>query len=317
MKSKLITRIKLTIGTLALAGFTMTAVAQKEDVQAAPVWASAVKVDGKSAEWQALQATNKATKLMYTLANDDKNLYLVIQSNDAQTNNKIMLGGISLAINTDNKKKLKDAYVVTYPLVTRTRGQQGRGQGQPGGGGFGGQGGQGGRGGFGGPGGPQMSQAQRDSATLARHKTELAGVKEIKVLGFKNITDSVISIYNEYGVKASASFDEAGLFTYELSIPLESMGLKPDSKEFSYNVRVNGLNLGGFGGNGFGGGNNGGNRGGGGFGGGGGGFGGGGGGGFGGGNRPGGGGGGGGGNDDRQAMFTPTDFWAKYTLAKK
>jgi hypothetical protein len=295
MKTTKMNRIKIAaFGILLSAAFNASA--QKlADVQAGSVWAGApVKVDGNAADWASgLKAANKSTHLSYTMANDEKYLYLLIQSNDQQTNGKIMLGGITLVVNTDNKKKDKDAFAVTYPLVIRQRGQRGGGgavTARANGGGFGG----GGR--------EAMTQAQRDSMQLAARKAQLEASKEIGVTGFKDITDSIISIYNEYGVKASAVFDNDNNFVYELAVPLASLGLSVDKpKEFSYQVKVNGLVMGGGGG-----GQRGGGGGFGGFGGGGGGF--------GGGQR---GGGGGGRGNDMMAMSSPTDFWGKYTLAAK
>ena len=259
--------------------------AQKvQNVQESSIWATTpVKVDGKLNE-ETFEPSNKSTLLSYTMSNDDKNLYLVMKSDDNTNNNKIMMGGITLSINTDGKKKEKDGFAVTYPVLVRQQGQRGGGQRQ------GGQ-----QGGF----GQRMQGGSSDSAALVRRKQQLAAVKEIKVAGFKDITDSLISIYNEYEIVAVAKFDDQGAYIYELAIPLKLLGLTTSSKEFAYNIRVNGLQL-GFGG-GFGGGGQDG-----GFGGGQGG------GGFGGGQR----GGGGRGGFDPSA-FLPTDFWGKYTLAKK
>lgn len=160
---------------------------------------------------------------------------------------------------------------------------------------------------------------------MAGMRNVLSGAKELHIRGFKDIPDSVLSIYNEYSIKAAVSYDENGNFIYELAIPLKLMGLRAgDGKQLAYNLKVNGIqfnrnrnenrdggeNGGGGGRGGFGGGGEGG------------------GGGFGGGNRGGGrgfGGGGGGGFGGRGGfggmnmadMFNPTDFWAKYTLAKK
>ena len=121
-------------------------------------------------------------------------------------------------------------------------------------------------------------------------------------------------------------YDPIGNYDYEAAIPLKLLNLSPnDTKEIAYNIKVNGIEIpanfnpngGGFGGNN--GGGNGGAAGGGNGGGAGGGNGGGGGGGRGG--RGGGGGGapaGPGGPGGRNPeMYSPTDFWGKYTLAKK
>ncbi len=272
---------------LLLTCINMLAFAQKNpNVQDKPVWASApIKIDGKITE-DVFQASNKSTLLSYTMANDDKNLYLVIKSTDNTNNNKIMMGGIKLSINTDGKKKEKDGFSITYPVIVRAQRQRGQG-------------------GF----GQRTTGGSADSAMLAMRKQQLAAAKEIKVLGFKDIQDSLISIYNEFDIKAAANFDEKGAFVYELAIPLNLLGLTLASKEFAYNIKLNGLQFGGGGIRVQGGGGEGG-QGGGGIGGGGG---------FGGGGRGGFGGGGGGsarGGFDPSA-FLPTDFWGKYTLAKK
>jgi len=281
--------IKITLCTLIVAGICFAAEAQKiNNVQAGNLWPkSAVKVDGKLNEWGQLLAYNKTTLLWYTIANDDKNLYLAIQSTDEDNIAKILAGGISLSINTEGKKKDKNAFVITYPVITRTGGR-GRG-----------------RRGFG------QQDTPDSAAIIAQQKQTLATSKLISVLGFKDITDTLISIYNEYGIKAAANFDDKGNFVCELSVPLSLLGIQADGKkEIAYNIKVNGLQLsnnvniksysGGGGrdggGGGFGGGTGGG--GGGGFGG------------FGGGSAFGGKGGG-----DADDMLSPTDFWGKYILA--
>jgi hypothetical protein len=246
-----------------------------------------VKIDGNLAEWQGnFQAYNKSVKLYYTLANDDKYLYLVAKSADATNTAKIAAGGITLNINTANKKSDKDVFSVTYPVVNR-----------------GGRGGGGGRrGGFGGIGGNRNNTNLSDSAIKAMteeaHKQFIASAKEIKVLGFKEITDTLISIYNEYSIKSLVGYDDKGMMTCEMAIPLKALGLSAtDPKEFAYQIMLSGIPVPAGGGFGGGGGGGRGGRGGGG-----------------GGNR---GGGGGGANIDFQDLIAPTDFWGKYTLAKK
>ena len=310
------TLIKTSLLTLSISLGLLAAKAQ--NVQAGSVWAPAnIKVDGKLTDWNnSLEANNKTVDFSYTIANDDKNLYLAVKSADQQTTAKILAGGVDFTINTEDKKKDKDAFVIVFPVINRAamRGQGGRQRGQ---------------GGFG-----SGQQGPPDSATIAAQRAQaIASIKEIKLRGFKDIPDSVISIYNEYSIKAAVAYDANGNLVYEIAVPLSQLGLSVDkSKEIAYNLKVNGIqfnrnrddrnggerNGGGGkagviqadgGGNaGFGGGNRGGGGGGNrGFGGGGG-------------NRGGGGGGnrgGFGGGFNIQDMMTPTDFWGKYTLAKK
>lgn len=296
-----------------------------KDVQENNLWAAqAVKVDGSLTEVNdSFQAFNKRVKLFYTLSNDNKYLYLQLKSTDATNNAKIQAGGITFTVNTDNKKKEEDAFAITFPVINRAaRGQRGAG----------GPGGAGGRGGFGGGGFGGFARGGSTDSTAIKeaNKQFIAAAKEIKVVGFKDIPDSLISIYNEYSIKAAMGFNAAGNFTYEMAVPLKELGINPGkAKEFSYNIKLNGLQMnmrmndrGGNGGDvavvggpGAGG-----------PGGGGGGFGGGGGGGFGGGARGGRGGAGGFGGGNRggagggasinfEELISPTDFWGKYMLA--
>jgi hypothetical protein len=291
---KTIKPIALAIACAILAGAGFTASAQKlPNVQEGSVYAPAkVKIDARLNEWDNnLHADNKTTDILYTVANDDKNLYLIIKSTNQMINNKILAGGINFTINTSAKKKEKDAFVVTFPLVdvknlrSMVMQRMGGGAGR----------------------GPQ----QMDSAGIASmRKSAVAAAKEIKLVGFKDVADSIISIYNEYGIKAALDYDRNGNLVSELAIPLKYLG---DFKEIAYNIKLNGLNInamfpgagaafaggmpGGAGGSGNiavvradGGGGD-----------------------FGGGRPP----AGMPSMSDMQNMISPTDFWGKYVLAKK
>lgn len=288
MKSRF---LKLTLCTAVLASLGTVVQAQKvNELQEVSIFAPhAIKIDGKNFEWKDTDfSVSKRTSLSYIISNDEKNLYLIIKSTDIPNNTKILAGGVTFSVNPDGKKKEKESITLTYPLaVNPPRGQGGRRtmtMAMPRGG------------------GARPDAKAMDSAMVARQKTQLKTAKEIKIRGFKNTTDTLVSIYNEYGIKAFANIDNDNAFFYEVAIPLEALGLSVDSpKEFAYNIKVNGLQIPGLdGGRSFGGGGGGG--GGGGFGGGGGNF---------------GRGGGGGRGIDFQAMLSPTDFWGKYTLAKK
>lgn len=282
---------KLILSSLLFLSINSAGYAQKlPDVQVNGLYAPAgIRADGRNTEWNDnFQALNKRTNIYYTMANDDNNLYVAIKSTDAANNSKILAGGITLSINPDGKKKEKESITLTYPVVNRANMRTGGG----------GQGGGGRRTMMmgtvmGSASGGQVSKLQRDSMMAEMQKKQLAQVKEISIHGFKNTTDTLISIYNEYGIKAVANITKDNALFYEIAIPLSALGLSKDSAaEFAYNIKLNGLQMPGYDGGG------------------------------GGGPRGGGGGnfgprGGGGGNFDFQAMISPTDFWGKYTLAKK
>jgi len=258
-------RLILLPGLLLLAGTTLLAqvfVPKKlPTIQLSNMWApSPIKIDGKLNEWNDnFQAYNKSTRIFYVIANDDKNLYLAVKATDFTTTAKIIAGGVTLAINKQDKKNEKDAYSFTFPVIENPQRLSG---------GFSNR--------------IEQRNAGADSELMKTiHERTILAAKVIKVLGVKGITDTLISIYNEHGIKAAINFDNDGI-TYELKVPLKLLDLSVDeAKEMAYNIKLNGLqlNLGG--------------------------------------GPPGGGGGGGRNALDFQDLVSPSDFWAKYTLAKQ
>ena len=202
----------------------LIAKAQKlPDVQQVGLWSpNTLRIDGKEPEWNnAFAANNKRTDIFYTICNDDKNIYMAIKSANADIAGKIIAGGISFLVNTKGKKKEEDAYVITYPLIKRGTGtgtnRQNRGNRN------------------------EQSQQQRDSVRLVQRKALLTAIKEIKVNGFSQIEDSLISIYNEFGIKAAASFDDKSNIFCEFAIPFAMLSLSYDTaKDFMYQIKLNG-----------------------------------------------------------------------------
>jgi len=204
-----------------------TLLAQKSaDISAGVKAPVGVKADGKLIEWGTLPAYSKSTSLHYTLANDANNLYLAINAADQTTINKILGGGITLIINKEGKKKDKDAVEIIYPM--------------------------GGRGGMrgmrigGGRGGRQGDNTVDTAALVATRKQAVTGMKELSVIGIKDINDTLVSIYNTYGIKTGINIDGHGNFNYELAVPLKLLELDAaKATELAYNIKVNGISMGG------------------------------------------------------------------------
>ena len=244
--------LKTALTTLMFAGLGLTSQAQKlKSVQEGSMRApSNLKIDGKLTEWDdTFKAYNNTTDIFYTVSNDDNDLYLTIKAGTQWISNKVLAGGINFAINTADKKKEEGAYTVVFPLIDmaniRHQMQQMGGRRvavngnavtvtatAPAGGG-----------------GGAFSAANggMDSATIASmRKRALATVREIKLINFSQteLPDSVISIYNEYGFKGAVDFDGKGMLTCEMAIPLKYLHMSvQDAKEFSYNIKLNGLNI--------------------------------------------------------------------------
>lgn len=298
--------IKTSVNAFLFTVLSLSAIAQApklNNIQEGSVWMpQKVKVDAKLNEWNNnFQAYNKSTDIFYTLANDENNLYLVIQSTDRMNTSKIMAGGIDLTINPSGKKKdnQKDAFLIGFPhinmgnlrsMMTSVRPQAATMVARP---------------------GANGQIPGMDSAAVANMRKQIiSSMKEIKLAGFKDIQDSLISIYNEYGIKTAADLDDKGNMVIELALPLKLFNFDA-AAGFAYNIKLNGLNLNAMfsgmaaggsgamrpaapvngGGGGFGGGGN-----------------------FGGGmpgGMP------GGMQSAISNLISPTDFWGKYTLAKK
>ncbi|HTH81474.1 MAG TPA: hypothetical protein VL490_00980 [Mucilaginibacter sp.] len=190
-------------------------------IQKSSVWApDKVKIDGAIAEWDnKFEASNHATDLLYTMANDDKNLYLVIQATDNDVINRIIGGGITLTI--QQSKDAKNNVSVTYPVIERKnaifinlRGKKGVI--------------------------PDTSARAADSVMKRNNKNIEQKAKWILVKGVKDM--DTLSVYNEYGIKACGRFDIKKAYNCELAIPLKYLSQNGDLTQFTYHLQVNGGN---------------------------------------------------------------------------
>jgi len=214
-----------------------------------------IKVDGKANEWDAtFQAYNHATDIYYSMANDDDKLYLVVQATDRQIINKIIGGGVTLTIQKSGKKTDKDGISIIYPLFDAKDRPYVRG---------------GGDGGgtmkvftvSGGGGGAISADAIRsvdvvksgDSPNAKMEGDSIMNVynkrldeksKNIGVIGIPGV-DTLISVYNEDGIKTGERFNNKLVYTYELSIDLKKLGLSVnDAAKFAYHIKLNGATMG-------------------------------------------------------------------------
>lgn len=203
---------------ISLLTYSSTVSAQKipniqESSQQLPL---TIKIDGKLNEWgNLLAAYNKATRIEYILASDDKNLYLAVRSKDKSTTAKIMAGGITLTINPAGKNNLNEAPAITFPLSNSAYYLD------------------------------KSSNTVRANFKILLDSTSIRNsiltLTDLKVLKLKGVTDSVISLYNEYGIKAKLAYANQILVS-ELVIPLHVLGLSNMSQQaFAYNIRLNGV----------------------------------------------------------------------------
>jgi hypothetical protein len=213
-------------------GIGLRAGAQKlPNVQTESVKAPAdIKIDGKVDEWNnQFKAYNHSTEVYYTLSNDDQHLYLALQATIPDVVNKIIAGGITLTIQKSDKKNDKRGVSITYPIyeknnrptlgithrvsmengVTHTE---------------------------------TSSPPMNDSTINARNKQLRDKSKYIGVTGLPGL-DTLISIYNENGIRTGQLMDSKGAYTYELSVDLKLLGLSANEvSKFAYHLVLNGVN---------------------------------------------------------------------------
>jgi hypothetical protein len=180
-----------------------------------------IKIDGTAAEWDnKFQAHNNATDVSYTLSNDDNKLYLIIEARYKDVIDKIIMGGVTLTINTALKKTDKNAINITYPVLR----------------------------------GIDMSMVSNlfSKKSIQKKEEKLTTInvtdlnqlletkdKLINIAGIVSITDPSISIYNDTGIKAASKFDGSLAYTCELAIPLSLISSPNDGNTFSYRIKIN------------------------------------------------------------------------------
>jgi hypothetical protein len=275
---------------IALA-LTSPANAQSKQVQSLLPPPAGLVIDGSLADWgDSLRYHNQERNLDYTLANDHENLYTVIRISDRSEQARVLNAGITLSIDTKGKKK--ETFSMTFPLrYPGTAAPAFAGKKDDGG---------------------DITKEERDELMRERITT----LRSIKMTGFKDIENEMITTSNTYGIKAAIDYDAQGNLVCEAAIPLSFFHADNVAKsEWAFNFKINGMQKPEHnaeagdtqgGGRGMGGGR--------------GGMGGGGGGGHSGRGGRGGGmgrGGAGGGDANRSEIFKSIDFWEKYYVIQK
>jgi hypothetical protein len=169
-----------------------------------------VKINGKADEWNnQFQAYDSATELKYTIANDDKNLYVIVSAEHNFIVQKALLQGVTISVSPLTKSDSKVG--VTYPLENRAKGV------------------------FVNPALPRT-----DSLLKAINSKLKAQAKEMKITGIKGLTSEETSIYNEYDIQVAAAMDEKNAYTAELVIPLKYIDMEgKNGASLKYDIQLN------------------------------------------------------------------------------
>ncbi|GAB2975986.1 hypothetical protein GCM10027049_08380 [Mucilaginibacter puniceus] len=213
---------KILLFSLALAAFGKTYAQSLPKVQQNSVKLPAnVKIDGKANEWDnKFQAYNPATELFYTIANDDKRLYLTVQGNSPVITgvaNRMIGGGLTFTlINKDMKNN--SGVSITFPVKTEGDAEyfdflDHKNTGK--------------------------KIITTDSVIREYNSRLERNYKFIKVSGVKNL--EMVPVYNDQGIEAVGRFDMTNNYTVEISIPLELVRTQINtSNTLGYKITVNG-----------------------------------------------------------------------------
>ena len=219
----MIKQLKLIIAVMFV-GCIFTANAQKlPNVQNVSVRAPQnVKIDGKLNEWDdSFKAHNSATDISYIMSNDDENLYLTVKAADNTTLNRIVGKGLTLNIYRSGKKNAKDVASFTYPVTEKGSGLIFTFH-------------------------PKRLVPDTTAAALAAkianaNKSIEQKAKNIRVLGVEGV-DSLVSVYNDLGIKMRGVVDSKEALDMEFAIPLKYLKLSTaEGNKFAYQIVVNGI----------------------------------------------------------------------------
>lgn len=150
----------------------------------------------------------------------------MIQSKDGVINKKLFGGGVTLTLNSTGKFGGMDFVSIQYPTISSrsqtvlselindeaTEGDQ------------------------------KAKKKYADSILSMMNKTLIEGAKEIQVVGVREVSDVLISVYNEYQIKAALQFQDKKTLTYEIAVPLKYLtAFTANNNKLFYNVKLNGI----------------------------------------------------------------------------
>jgi hypothetical protein len=182
-----------------------------------------IKIDGKINDWNnRFEAYNKSTGFFYSIANDDNNLYLIIQAVDPLIEKKILRAGVTVSLR--GFEQGKNWFKLTFPLLDEDMAS-----------------------GI----GVYLSEDNlkeikngekkgADSLLKLMNNRLALYANKIGASGTVLLEDSVISIYNDKGIRAAALFDNKAALTYEIAIPLKYLPGSADAG-IDYDIKSNGI----------------------------------------------------------------------------
>jgi hypothetical protein len=199
-------------GCLAFLAVTFLLFSCSPKVVTAPLWQEKkVMIDGAATDWETpLRHRSKDAKIQYSLSNDGENLYFCLLASDDQTQMKILMNGLELALDTTGGKKKHIS--IKFPLA-QEKSFSDRGN---------------------------VLEGLPDIPKL-RNKL-LSEANEIEVKGFPtSIGNGRLPLQNNAGIDVRMGWDSYNIMVYEAKIPLSIFSTKNPNNALGVTVNINGL----------------------------------------------------------------------------
>jgi len=178
--------------------------AQEKNIESK--WIDSLQIDADLKDWKdTLNYHFKDQDMKYSIANDEKYLYISIQISNQAQQLKAIYSGFSITVNPEGKEKEGPTVVFPIPDVAALR---------------------------------AMNAKEDYEKTKNRREAGLNMIRAIFVYGFKDIVDGKISLENNYGIKTAIKLDSASILNYEVAISLNQLKVKKDTP-FALNLRIN------------------------------------------------------------------------------
>lgn len=175
-----------------------------------------IAIDGDSREWgDSLRYFNAEKMINYSLANSKDTLYMAIRVNDRSEQARILAAGLTFSVDTKGKKK--ETFSITFPVdvdgavpLSAIRNDDNG----------------------------DITQQDRDELLHER----LTTLRGIKVVGFKDIEDDMITTSNTYGIQTAVNYDDKNYLVCEAAIPLKFFHVDaPTKSDWAFNFKINGI----------------------------------------------------------------------------
>jgi len=177
-----------------------------------------IVIDGDIKEWgDSLAFYSPEERINYMMSNSKDTLYLAVKVYDRTEMSRILNAGLTFSI--DPKGKKKETYSITFPLNVGSNTQlifnHSANADED-----------------------VITQADRDELMRER----ITSLRGIKVVGFKDVEDEMITTSNTYGFQTAVDFDAAGNLILEAAIPLKYLHADDALKNlWAFNIKINGI----------------------------------------------------------------------------